>query len=80
MSGELDRLRDAIQDYHRATSDDDGVIVTDYALAYAGVSLATADTDSYIGTVSSGAGHATLGLAHVLVRDLTSELDEDGDA
>lgn len=66
----LDRLRDAIQDYARETGGRD-LVLTDFAVAYAAVSIRTADSEAWIATTASGAPHATLGLAHVLVRDLT---------
>lgn len=69
MTTPLDILRDAIQAYVHAT-DGETLIVTDFALGYAAVDMHTADEQVFIGTTASGAPHATVGLAHVLVRDL----------
>lgn len=71
----LDKLRDALQEYIRAT-EDDTLILTDFAIGYAAVDLHTADEQTFIGTTASGAPHATLGLAHVLTRDLLEGDDE----
>lgn len=78
MSGDphLEKLRDAIQDYARAHATDE-LILTDFALAYAGVNMRTADTQTYLSHTASGPVHATLGLAHALVHDLTTDLEGD---
>lgn len=39
----------------------------------------TADTTTYVGTVSHGAAHVTLGLAHVGLRDAEAQFEGDGD-
>lgn len=75
MSTPLDKLRDALQEYIRAT-EEDTLILTDFAIGYAAVDLHTADEQTFIGTTASGAPHATLGLAHVLTRDLLEGDDE----
>ena len=71
----LDKLRDAVQDYIRAT-DGGTLILTDFAVGYAAVNMHTAAEETFIGTTASGAPHATLGLAHVLARDLLEGDDE----
>ena len=71
----LDKLRDAVQDYIRAT-DGGTLILTDFAVGYAAVNMHTADQEAFIGTAASGAPHATLGLAHILTRDLLEGDDE----
>lgn len=65
----LEKLRDAIQDYARETGGRD-LVVTDFAVAYAAISMHNADSRAWIATAAHGAPHATLGLAHVLTRDL----------
>lgn len=72
----LEKLRDAIQDYARAHATDE-LILTDFALAYAGVNMRTADSQSYLSYTASGPIHSTLGLAHSLVHDLTQDLEGD---
>lgn len=74
MTTPLDTLRDAIQDY--ICADDETLVLTDFAIGYAAVDMHTAGAQTFIGTVASGAPHATLGLAHVLVRDLLEGDDE----
>lgn len=71
----LDKLRDALQEYIRAT-EDDTLVLTDFAIGYAAIDMHTADEQTFIGTIASGAPHATLGLAHVLTRDLLEGDDE----
>lgn len=71
----LDKLRDAVQEYIRAT-DANTLVLTDFAIGYAAVDMHTADEETFIGTTASGAPHATLGLAHVLTRDLLEGDDE----
>lgn len=66
---QFDRLRDAIQDYARETGGRD-LVLTDFAIAYAAITMRTADSQAWIATAAHGAPHATLGLAHVLVNDL----------
>lgn len=71
----LDTLREAIQAYIRVEQDDT-LILTDFAIAYAAVNLHTANDQTFIGTTASGTPHATLGLAHILTRDLSEGDDE----
>ena len=75
MSTPLDKLRYALQDYVRSTEGTE-LVLTDFAIGYAAVDLHTADEQTFIGTTASGAPHATLGLAHVLTRDLLEGDDE----
>ena len=71
----LEQLRDAVQEYIRAT-EGGTLVLTDFAIGYAAIDMHTADEETFIGTTASGAPHATLGLAHVLVRDLIEGADE----
>lgn len=54
MSAATNKLRDAIQEWHRADGRDPSVIVTDFAISYAAVTLRTAGTQTYLGTVFDG--------------------------
>ena len=65
----LEQLREALQEYVRSTEGPE-LVLTDFAIGYAAVDMHTADEQVFIGTTASGAPHATVGLAHVLVRDL----------
>lgn len=69
-SPHLEKLRDAIQGYVHA-KDGDNLLVTDFAVTYASIDMHTATEIVWLGTAAHGAPHATLGLAHVLVNDLT---------
>lgn len=69
MNPALDKLRDALQDYIRAT-EGDTLVLTDFAVTYASIDMHTATEIVWLGTAAHGAPHATLGLAHVLVNDL----------
>lgn len=75
-----DRLREAIQEYTREVYEDDSLIVTEYVLATGSASLHSADRENHVGTSGHGAAYATLGLAHMLVRDLEDMEDTDGHA
>lgn len=77
MSAPEDRLLDAIQAYTREVYDDDSLIVTDYVLATGSTSMHSADRENHIGTSGHGAAYATLGLAHMLVKDLEAPGDDD---
>ena len=71
----LEQLRDAVQEYIRAT-EGGTLVLTDFAIGYAAIDMHTTHDEAFVATTASGAPHATLGLAHVLVRDLIEGADE----
>lgn len=73
----LDKLRDAVQEYLNY-DEDVPLVVTDFAVVYAAVDMHTADTRALTGFATGGALHASLGLAHILVRELEAP-DTEGD-
>lgn len=73
----MDKLRDAIQEWHRADGRDPSAIVTDFAISYAAVDIRTAGAQTYIGTVFDGPTHAVMGLARVLTLDAEDFDEED---
>jgi len=72
----LEQLREALQEYVRSTEGTE-LVLTDFAIGYAAIDMHTADDRTFIGTTASGAPHATLGLAHVLTRDLLEGDDDE---
>lgn len=69
MTTPIETLRDAVEQYARIEFED-GLIVTDFAIALAAIDMHRADTETFVGTASHGARHATIGLAHILACDL----------
>lgn len=72
---DTDPIHDAIQEWHRADGRDPDYVVTDFTITYAAVNFRTADTTTYVSTVSHGAAHVTLGLAHVGLRDAEAQFE-----
>ena len=73
---ELDTLRDAIQAY--VNDDEDApLVVTDFVISYAAIDMHTADTETTNGYATGGSVHASLGLAHILVKAITDSLEGD---
>lgn len=72
----LEKLHAAIQEYVRTVEKPD-YIVTDFALAYAAVDLRTAAEKNFVGYSVYGPIHSTVGLAHLLTANLTTDLTGD---
>lgn len=75
MSTPIETLRDAVQDYVRAVHDPN-LVVTAFALGVASIDMHTADSEDHIATAAHGGIHSTLGLAHILTRDLITGDDD----
>lgn len=73
----IDRLMAAVQEYHRATEGEDGVVITEYLVVYAGVSMRTASDQTYIGTTGHGPVHSSIGLAEILNMRVLEQLEGD---
>ena len=73
----LEQIREAVQAYINDGGDDPPLVVTDFAIGYAAIDMHTADAGNVLGSVTLGARHSTLGLAHILVHDLTDLGDDE---
>lgn len=68
----IEKLHAAVQEFVRTVEEDDLVLI-DFAIGYAATSIRTADQSNFIGSASYGPRHAAVGLAHMLIDDLTGD-------
>lgn len=72
----LEKLHAAVQDYVNSDGDEP-LVITDFVVSYAAIDMHTADTETTNGFTTGGSVHASLGLAHILVKALTDSLEGD---
>lgn len=77
MTPPIEALRAAVQEYVRATSGDEGRVVTEFVLLAASIDLHTADSGTYYTDAASGAHHACLGLAGMLIDRFDLQEDDE---